>query len=145
MNYYTENTQYFVQGFNVEGETVLNRTISAMDKCTALMLAKKECTFNGKVKWNVKKIDVTPLSTKQNTTLTKDTTMLTKITIQAIATMSKFHRGALLAKSLRVQKGYLLASRAMLACGNNKAAKALLQLWTIERRSYKAALIMQGV
>lgn len=71
--------------------------------------------------------------------------MLTKVTIQAIATMSKFHRGALLAKSLRVQKGYLLASRAMLAVGNNKAAKALLQLWTIERRSYKAALIMQGV
>ena len=71
--------------------------------------------------------------------------MLTKITIQAIATMSKFHRGALLAKSLRAQRGYLLASRAMLATGNVSASKALLQLWTIERRSYKAALIMQGV
>ena len=71
--------------------------------------------------------------------------MLTKITIQTIATMNAFKRGALLAKSLRVQKGYLLASRAMLACGNIKAAQALIQLWTIERRSYKAALIMQGV
>lgn len=71
--------------------------------------------------------------------------MLTKITIQTIATMSKFKRGSLLAKSLRVQRGYLLASRAMLATGDNKAAKALLALWTIERRSYKAALIMQGV
>lgn len=59
--------------------------------------------------------------------------------------MSKFKRGSLLAKSLRVQRGYLLASRAMLATGDNKAAKALLALWTIERRSYKAALIMQGV
>ena len=71
--------------------------------------------------------------------------MLTKITIQAIATMNAFKRGALLASSLRVQRGYLLASRAMLACGNIKAAQTLLQLWTIERRSYKAALIMQVV
>ena len=71
--------------------------------------------------------------------------MLTKITIQAIATMSKFSRGALLAKSLRVQRDYLLASRAMLATGNVAASRALLQLWTIERRSYKTALIMQGV
>lgn len=71
--------------------------------------------------------------------------MLTKITIQTIATMSGFKRGALLAKSLQVQKGYLLASRAMLAVGNNKQARALLALWNLERRSYKAALIMQGV
>ena len=71
--------------------------------------------------------------------------MLTKITIQTIATMGKFKRGALLAQSLRVQRGYLLASRAMLAAGDNKAAKALLSLWNLERRSYKAALIMQGV
>ena len=71
--------------------------------------------------------------------------MLTKITIQAIATMSKFKRGALLAKSIKIQKDYLSLSRSMLEAGHIKAAQALLQLWTIERRSYKAALLMQGV
>lgn len=71
--------------------------------------------------------------------------MLSKITIQAIITMDKFKRGALLAQSLRVQKGYLLVSRAMLATGNTKQAYRIQQQWLIERRAYKTALKMQGV
>ena len=57
MAYYTEEKQYVIKGFNDKCVTVFSGTVSAMDKCTALMLAKRECTFNGKAKWIVKKAD----------------------------------------------------------------------------------------
>ena len=71
--------------------------------------------------------------------------MLSKITIQAIYTMDKFKRGAMLANSLQVQKYFLVKSRIELVNGNKPASQTLQYLWLIERRAYKTALKIQGV
>ena len=72
-------------------------------------------------------------------------TILSKLPIITVFTMSKFKRGALLAQSVAKQKTMLYNARLCLKLGMTKEAKLHLAKWNIERRAYKTALQLQSV
>lgn len=71
-------------------------------------------------------------------------TILSKLSIITVFTMSKFKRGALLAQSVAKQKTMLHNARLCLQLGMPKLAKKYLAQWNIERASYKLALQLQS-
>ncbi len=72
-------------------------------------------------------------------------TILSKLTITAVFTMSKFKRGALLAQSIAKQKTMLHNARLCLKLGMLKEAKLYLAKWNNERASFKVALQLQSI
>jgi len=71
-------------------------------------------------------------------------TILSKLSIITVFTMTKFKRGALLAQSVAKQKTMLHNARLCLQLGMPKLAKKYLAQWTIERASYKVTLQLQS-
>ena len=74
----------------------------------------------------------------------KNSTIIASLTFQALQSLSKFKRGALLASSHKQQKGILKAVRFLIASGNIKEAKVMLYAWKIENTSYKLVLNLQA-
>lgn len=74
----------------------------------------------------------------------KGTVMFTSMTIIQASTLSKFKRGTLLARSLKLQDRMLSAAHDALSAGQTKGARILLERWKLERASYKLAIKMQG-
>ena len=72
-------------------------------------------------------------------------TILSKLTIITVFTMSKFKRGALLAQSVAKQKTMLYNARMCLQLGMLKEAKLYLAKWKIERKAYKTAIQLQSI
>jgi len=72
-------------------------------------------------------------------------TILSKLTIITVFTMSKFKRGALLAQSVAKQKTMLYNARLCLKLGMTKEAQLYLAKWNIERKAYKVALQLQSL
>jgi len=72
-------------------------------------------------------------------------TILSKLTIVTVFTMSKFKRGALLTQSVAKQKTMLHNARLCLKLGMTKEAKLYLEKWTIERKAYKITLQLQSI
>jgi len=72
-------------------------------------------------------------------------TVLSKLTIITVFTMTKFKRGALLAQSVAKQKTMLYNARLCLQLGLHKLAKKYLAQWKIERKAYKTALQLQSI
>lgn len=70
---------------------------------------------------------------------------LSNIAIVTLFKISKFKRGALLARSLKQQNSMLKAARFLLSVGHTKGARLLLDKWKLERACYKTALKVQGV
>lgn len=79
------------------------------------------------------------------TTTAKTAPRLAGYTLVEAATVTKFQRAGLLARSLKIQRGLLADARAALATGNALIARALLASWHAERRAYKLALAWQSL
>lgn len=76
---------------------------------------------------------------------TKTAPRLAGHTLVEAATVTKFRRASLLARSLKIQRDLLADARAALATGNALIARALLASWHTERRAYRLALSWQSI
>lgn len=64
--------------------------------------------------------------------------------ITEVATMNKFQRAGLLARSLKLQRTFLDGARIAIAQGRTGLARTFLEQWEQQRRAYKLALAWQS-
>lgn len=72
-------------------------------------------------------------------------TTLSNIAIVTFFNITKFKRGALLARSLKQQGMMLKSAHSLAKAGQADEANLLLNKWKLERACYKTALKIQGV
>lgn len=70
---------------------------------------------------------------------------LSNLAIVTLFSITKFKRGALLARSLKQQSMMLKDAHSLVKSGQTDEAHLLLNKWKLERACYKTALKLQGV
>lgn len=71
--------------------------------------------------------------------------IIAQLPIVTVASMGKFKRASVLARSLKLQRQQLANAREAIAAGNVLFARALLASWATERRAYRLALAWQAI
>lgn len=77
------------------------------------------------------------------TTTTKTAPRLAGHTLVEAATVTKFRRAGMLARSLKLQRTALQLARDFIQQRRPGLARAFLDIWEAERRAYKLALAWQ--
>lgn len=77
------------------------------------------------------------------TTTAKTAPRLAGYTLHEAATVTKFRRASMLARSLKLQRAALALARDFIQQRRAGLARAFLAIWEAERRAYKLALAWQ--